>query len=269
MKRVSSGRDFVILLGLCILGAILGRMQSSARVAGRIDTASSVVRATTNGPAGLLTNISNSTSDFFGGIFNAADLTRENRSLKQYQILVRQYTETVDRLNRELTALRAINELEPLPGRQKVPATVIGYFANENRITISAGKNKGLKPGLAVVTGEGLVGTVQTVGANDAQVSLLSDPTRKIGALVITREPPSPGLIRGENATMLVLTLDAQLPVENGDLVCTWGVSGLIPRGVPIGRVNQIYSDPTAGSKRVEVFPNVSLGSVREVVVLK
>lgn len=244
-------------------------MQSGARADGRVDTASSILRATTNGPATLLTNVSNSTSDFFGGIFNASELTRQNRSLKQYQILANQYSETVDRLNRELDGLRAINELQPLAGRVKVPATVIGYFANENRITISAGKNKGLKPGLAVVTGEGLLGIIQTVGAGDSQVSLLSDPNRKIGALVITRNPPSPGLIKGENATVLVLTLDAQLPVENGDLVCTWGVSGLIPRGVPIGRVNQIYSDPTTGSKRVEVFPNVSLGSVREVVVLK
>jgi rod shape-determining protein MreC len=269
VKRASSGLDFVILLALCILGAILGRMQSGARTAGRIDFASTAVRATTNGPATLLTNLSNATSDFFGGIFNASQLTRQNRSLKQYQILVGQYSETVERLTRELNSLRAINDLTPLPGRTKIPATVIGYFANENRITISVGKNKGLKPGLAVATGEGLVGTIHTVGANDSQVSLLSDPNRKIGALVISRNPPSPGLIRGENATVLVLTMDAQLPVENGDLVCTWGVSGIIPRGIPIGRVNQIYSDPTTGSKRVEVFPNVSLGSVREVVVLK
>jgi rod shape-determining protein MreC len=113
------------------------------------------------------------------------------------------------------------------------------------------------------------VGTIQTVGRNEAQVSLLSDPNRKLGALVISRNPPSPGIIKGENASILVLTLDASLPVENGDLVSTWGFSGLIPRGVPIGRVSQIYTDRTTGSKRVEVFPNVSMGNVREVVVLK
>ncbi len=267
--RPSAGRDFFVLLALCVLGALLGRLQSGARTEGRIDIVSQSVRTAVNPVAGTLTNTSNAIADFFAGIFSAANLSRENRSLKQYQIIANQYAENIERLTNELATMRSLSGYPPPPGRAKLPATVIGYFANENRITISIGKDKGVEPGLAVVTGEGLVGTVQTVGQKEAQVSLLSDPNRKIGALVISRNPPSPGLIKGENATVLVLTLDAQLPVENGDLVSTWGFSGLIPRGIPIGRVNQIYTDPTTGSKRVEVFPNVSLGTLREVVVLK
>jgi rod shape-determining protein MreC len=264
-----AGRDFFILLTLCVVGAMLGRMQSGARLQNRVDPVSGVIRATTNPLASGLTNAANSTSDFFGGIFRASDLSRQVKSLKQFELIARQYQETVDRLNHEIASLRSLNNLPALPGRTKVAATVIGYFPNENRITISVGKDKGLKAGLAVVTGDGLVGTIQTVGARDSQVSLLSDPNRKIGALVESRNPPSPGLIKGETTTVLVLTLDAALPVEDGDLVSTWGFSGLIPRGIPIGRVNQIYPEPTAGSKRVEVFPNASLGSIREVIVLK
>lgn len=267
--RPSAGRDFIVVLLLCVVGAVLGRMQSGARKDGGIDPISSIVRSTTNAPAATLTNLANSTSDFFGGIFNASELAKQNRSYKQFEIIARQYGETVDRLNKEVSNLRSLLELENIPGRKKIGATVIGYFANENRITISVGKNKGLEPGLAVVTGEGMVGTVQTVGKTDAQVSLLSDPNRKLGALVMTRNPPSSGLIRGENAAVLVLTLDATMPVAIGDLVSTWGFSGVIPRGIPIGRVNQVYNDPVSGSKRVEVFPNVALGNLREVVVLK
>jgi rod shape-determining protein MreC len=267
--REFAGRDFFILLTLCVVGAMLGRMQSGARLQNRVDPVSGMIRATTNPLAATLTGAANSTSDFLGGIFGAAELSRQVKSLKQFELIAKQYGETVDRLNHEIENLRSLNNLQPIAGREKIAATVIGYFANENRITISVGKNKGLKPGLAVVTGEGLVGTVQTVGATDAQVSLLSDPNRKIGALVMSRNPPSPGIIKGETTTMLVLTMDAALPVENGDLVGTWGFSGLIPRGIQIGRVNQVYPDPTTGSKRVEVFPNVSLGSLREVIVLK
>ncbi len=244
-------------------------MQSGARNNGAIDPVSSLVRSTTNAPARFLSEQANATSDFFGGIFNASELARQNREIRQYEIIARQYGETVTRLNNEVNNLRGLLELEDIPGRQKVGATIIGYFANENRITISVGKDKGLKPGLAVVTGEGLVGTIQTVGDTEAQVSLLSDPNRKIGALVISRNPPPAGLIKGENATVLVLTLDSTMPVANGDLVTTSGFSGLIPRGIPIGRVNQVYNDSVTGSKRVEVFPNVALGNLREVVILK
>ena len=267
--RENSGRDFIYLLVLCALGAMLGRMQTNARARGQFDPVSGFVRSTVNPPAEGISRLSNSTSAFFGGLFSASELTAENRRLKQLEIIARQYGETVDRLNREVDSLRALIDLAPVAGRTKVPALVLGYFPNENRVTISAGRSKGLKTGLAVVTGEGLVGIVQTVGESESQVSLISDPNRKIGALVINRDPPSAGLITGENASTLVLSLDATMPVENGDTVATWGYSGLLPRGIPIGRVNQVYNDPTTGSKRVEVFPNVSLGSIREVVVLK
>jgi rod shape-determining protein MreC len=267
--RQSAGRDIFILLALCVLGAVLGRMQSGARLRGSFDPATAAIRATTNPPSRLLVNASNAMSDFFGGLFSASNLKRENRALKQFELIARQYGETVDRLSKEVDSLRSLMELEELPGHQKIVASIIGFFPNENRITISVGKNRGLKPGLAVATGEGLVGIVQTVGANEAQVSLVSDPNRKIGALVVSRDPPSAGLIKGENASVLVLTLDATMPVESGDLVATWGFSGLMPRGIPIGRVNQVYIDQTTGSKRVEVYPNVSLGKVREVVVYK
>lgn len=267
--RENSGRDFVLLLALCVVGAMLGRMQTNARAAGQFDRVTGFVRATVNPPAEGITRLSNASSAFFGGLFGAAELTAENRRLKQLEIIARQYGETVDRLNKEVDSLRNLLELPPVSGRTKVSALVMGFFPNENRVTISVGKSKGIRPGMAVVTGEGLVGIIQSVGESESQVSLISDPNRKIGALVINRNPPSAGLITGENASTMVLSLDATMPVENGDQVATWGYSGLMPRGIPIGRVNQVYSDPTTGSKRVEVFPNVSLGSIREVVVLK
>jgi len=267
--RENSGRDFVLLLVLCVVGAMLGRMQTNARSAGQFDIVSGMIRATVNPPAEGLTRLTNGTSEFFGGLFNASELTAENRRLKQLELIARQYGDTVNRLNAEIDTMRKLLDLPAVAGRTKVSALVIGYFPNENRITISVGKDKGLKQGLAVVTGEGLVGVVQSVGASESQVSLISDPNRKIGALVINRNPPPAGLITGENTSTLVLSLDATMPVENGDEVATWGTSGLLPRGIRIGRVNQVYRDETTGSKRVEVFPNVSLGAVREVVVLK
>jgi len=267
--KQASGRDFLILFLLCAVGVVLGRLQSGGLKDGRPDMVGSTVCSTVKPMASLLTFVADGSSDFFHGIFNASNLTRQNRDLKQLQIIASQYAETVDRLSRELDSLRKLNDLPALGGKTKVAATVIGYAPNENRITISAGADKGLRVGLPVVTAEGLVGIIQTVDKAESQVSLLADPNRKIGALVISRNPPPIGIIRGENATTLVLTLDANSPVQNGDLVQTSGFSDRIPRGISIGRVNQIYDDPNSGSRRVEVFPNVSLGNVREVLVLK
>lgn len=259
----------MILLVLCVIGGVLGRLQTSARQGGNSDIVSSVVRTTVRPLANTVTTVANGTSDFFTGIFSAAELTRQNQEYKQLSHVASQYTETVDRLTKEVDSLRKLVDLPALGGKTKIAATVIGYAPYENRITISAGADRGLRAGLPVVTAEGLVGTIQTVDRNESQVSLLSDPNRKIGALVISRDPPPIGIMRGETTTTLVLTLDANAPVQNGDLVSTSGFSDRIPRGIPIGRVYQTYDDPNTGSRRVEVFPNVSLGNVREVVVLK
>lgn len=259
----------MILLVFCVIGGVLGRLQTSARQAGNSDIAGTAVRTTVRPLADGLTATANWSSDFFTGIFSAAELTRQNREYKQLSHIASQYSETVDRLVKELDYLRKLNDLPALGGKAKVAATVIGYAPNDNRITISVGADRGLRAGLPVITADGLVGTIQTVDRNESQVSLLSDPNRKIGALVISRDPPPIGILRGETSTTLVLTLDANAPVQNGDLVSTSGFSDRIPRGIPIGRVYQTYDDPNTGSRRVEVFPNVSLGSVREVIVLK
>jgi len=267
--KSSGGRDFLILLALCVLGGVLGRLQSNSRQNGISDFVSAAVRSVTRPLATGFTSAANGAGDFFEGIFNAAELSRKSRELKQYQLIASQYSETLARLSREIDNIRALQSLPPIGGRSKVYATVIAFAPNENRITISAGKAQGLRPGLAVLTAEGLVGTIQTVDHQESQVILISDPNRKIGAIVISRDPPPIGLIKGENEALLVLTLDSTAPVENGDLVSTSGFSDRIPRGIPIGRVNQVYADPTTGSKRVEVFPSVGLGNLREVVVLK
>jgi rod shape-determining protein MreC len=267
--KQSSGRDFFVLLALCLIGVVFGRLQSTATADGKTDLVSRGVRATVEPLSRVFTSAANGTSDFFGGIFSAAELSRRNRELMQLQTIASQYADTMGRLERDIDNLRKLNDMPPVAGRTKIAATVIGYAPNENRITISVGLDKGITVGLAVVTAQGLVGTVQTVDKGSSQVSLLSDPNRKIGAMVSSRNPPPIGVIRGENANTLVLPLESSSPVQNGDLVSTSGFSDRIPRGIPIGRVNQIYDDPNSGSRRVEVFPNVALGSVREVIVLK
>lgn len=268
MKK-AGGRDFFILLILLILGGLFGRMQSTARQNGATDLPSSIIKSSVSPIASVTTSVANWSSDFLGGIFNAAELSRKARDGKQFQLVASQYMETVNRLNKEIDYLRSLNNLPPVGGREKVFATVTGYFPLENRITISSGANRGLRAGLPVLTAEGLVGIIQTVDRSSSQVSLLTDPNRKVGALVINRDPPPLGIIRGENQALLILTLDSTSPVENGDVIATSGFSDRIPRAIPIGKVNQVYSDPTTGSKRVEVFPNVALGNVREVVILK
>src|SRR4029077_948197 len=119
------------------------------------------------------------------------------------------------------------------------------------------------------VCAQGLIGRVQTVYPKSSQVVLLSSPDLTVGASVV-RDPPQPGLLHGESPNNLVLELtNPDAPVQIGDAVVTSGFSDMIPRGIPIGRVIQVYPDIEFGARRASIFPSVSIGSLREVFVLK
>lgn len=212
---------------------------------------------------------SQATGDFFSTLGRSGALAAENRRLRQLAAVAETYTETIDSLNHEIDSLRALLDVEAI-GKSRIGGRVIGYFPLENRLTISVGTTSGVRPGLPVIAGEGLIGTVQTADARSSQVRLLSSPRPyQIGATV-RRDPPSTGLMHGEAVNRLILEFtDIESPVAVGDLVVTSGHSELIPEGIPIGRVVQVYVDEEFGTRIAQVFPAVALGKVREVVVLR
>jgi len=260
---------WLTFLGLCILGIILGRVQNQARQAGSRDVLTQSIQRVVTPPASGIQRLAQSTSDFFLGVFQSGDLVRQNRSLRQMEQAAAMYSENEKRLIGELDALRKLVQLPPIEGRGRISATNIGLFPYENRMTISAGSRQGVKVGLAVVNGSGLVGVVQTVGPNDSQIALVESPSFRIGAMAL-RQPPQPGILRSQGSGRLVLDfLSIKSPLQEGDFVVTSGFSPKIPRGIPIGRVLEIEDDPDFGIRRARVFPHVRIGEVREVFVIR
>lgn len=263
------GRELVLFLVLVAIGMFLGRLQTQAKSQGSIDGVSSIVQSVVNPPSRVLTGAANSIQDFTTGVFGASALSRRNRSLEAQAHVIELYNTEISRLQRELDAIRKVSGFSAAPGRTRIPATIIGLFPKEYRITISAGSNQGVRPGLAVVAGEGLVGVVQSASKTTAQVTLVYSPTIRIGA-VAERTPPPAGLLRGDSTERLVLEFfDAQVSAATGDLVVTSGFSDKIPGGIPIGRIAQIEKDEGFGTSKGLVFPNVRIGSIREVLVLR
>ena len=180
------------------------------------------------------------------------------------------YSETITRLEREVDSLRKLEQLVPTYQREKVIADIDGYFPAQNRITVAAGRDKGIKEGMPAVCAQGLVGRVQTVGPRDCQVLLLTSSLAQYGAIGKDNDPRKAGLISGENSTILLLKFTVpNVPVVSGDIIITSGFSKAIPRGIVIGRVTTAESMQELGSSRARVLPAVSVSELREVVILK
>lgn len=254
----------------CVIGVLLGRMQTSARNAGRVDVVGEIAQSAVRPISMSCERITSSTSDFFAGLFSANKLSAENRALRAKVMALSLYDVQVSRLEYEVDALRKATKFGDAPGKTRVPTDVIGWAPYENRIILSVGRNEGIEPGMPVVNTDGLVGLVQSVGSKDCQVALLTTFGQQLGGVDTTRKPPTAGMVRGrDNSSLQITFLDPKAPVVSGDSIFTGAFSPRVPPGIYIGRVIDVKDDEAFGIRRANVDPAVNMGTLREVWILK
>ena len=206
-----------------------------------------------------------SVGDVWTGYVGLRGLRRQNLAL----------TDTVDELELELQVQRAlaqqVGSLERLLRLREtvalptLSARVIGtdstpYFRT---LTIDQGSDDGLRPDLAVIAPEGVVGRVVAVPASRAaQVQLLVDRNAAAGALI--ERTRASGVVVGTD-TDGVLRMDYVSNLEDvrvGDRIVTSGVDRIYPGGFLIGVVTTvqqgvglylvIHVDPIVEFSRIE-----------------
>jgi rod shape-determining protein MreC len=170
---------------------------------------------------------------------------QQNRDLQQ----------TIDRLRLEQAALledaRQGQRLQSLLGfREKyiystIAAQVIGSSGNvqSHLFTIDKGEDAGLKPDMAVITGDGIVGKVRDVFPHTAQVLAVNDQTS--GAGVILETTRIRGILRGNaDGQLMIVGILADERIQPGEPVLTAGGDLIFPRGLPVGVVQKVVRDP-------------------------
>ena len=184
-----------------------------------------------------------------------ADLQRENEALR-----LQLRTGELDRNRaKELDDLLKIAGL----GRYRiVPAQVIAVGSARGfvrTVTLDAGSRDGIVVDQTVLSGQGLVGRVTSVGPTTATVLLLNDPSFTVGARLAGSMEI--GAVTGQGRDPLALeVLNAQAVVRPGDALVTLGSRNgrpFIP-GVPIGEVYEVEATPGALTRTALVRPYVS-----------
>ncbi len=156
-----------------------------------------------------------------------------------------------------------------------VTARVIGRTPNviNQAIRINQGSSDGVRSGQPVVTGSGLVGTVDAVGPNFATVTLLTDADFGAGAKIA--EGGITGIVKPAAGAPRELRMEgpgASDDVRKDDTLVTSGTSdprfpSPFPPDVPIGRVSGV-EDPGSDSQVIQVRPFVDVRDVNFVEVI-
>ena len=184
-------------------------------------------------------------------------LQAENSMLKRW----RRRAEILESENRQLRSSVA-GAVAP-DRRRAVTARAVtapgGAFAHT--VLVANGSDQGIQPGNPVVTADGLVGLVVDVGSAYSRVLMISDINAQIP--VILSSSSWPGVTAGKNGPFLTLQfVPEEAAPKVGELVLTSGHGGVLPAGVPVGRVDLV------GDEFVRVRPAVDLRNLSYVSIL-
>jgi rod shape-determining protein MreC len=218
--------------------------------------------------------------DAWGYMADLFSAKSENEKLKEELETLRQRViqdQTAARENERLRALLSYIDGPTFPGGYDgVTTRVIGRPPSpyNQEVLVAAGSSSGIRTNDPVVTEDGLVGLVTDVTTNGAQVTLLTDQSSAVSAVVL--EGGAAGIVRHGPSDTSGLILDRvgkDELVEKGNLVITAGwrtgkLESLYPRGIPIGTVKSVGQQDVDLYKRIQISPLVDFDSLGEVVVL-
>lgn len=196
-------------------------------------------------------------------------LDAENRDLRARTAhLEAQNSRLIEHMseNARLRKLLNITEQSPLRG---VGAMVIGYDPTNwsQTVSINKGLKDGLRVGMPVLDGDGVVGQIMAIGPTAAKVLLVTDHLSGIDAIV--QNGRMRGVVEGAGLNSCRLRFGAsEEEVKIGDRVITSGMDGVFPKGLLIGIVTGVRRDKHALFQLVDVQPAVDVAKLETILVV-
>lgn len=195
-------------------------------------------------------------------------LAEENRQLKQKIKELNQRIIELEEAMQENKRLRGLLSFRK-EGYTNIPAQVIGESSDNWRkvVIINKGKRDGIRKDMAVVGKEGLIGRVVEVGLRSSKVMLIIDFNFKVAALV--QRTRNQGIVQGNICSCEMRYIDKDSDVAKGDIVISSGRGGIYPKGLVIGKVDELNEDINRLYLKARILPAVNFHRLEEVLCLK
>lgn len=193
-------------------------------------------------------------------------LEEKNNQLALENQALQEYKQESFRLRKMLNFYNANRENYDL-----LPAHLIARSPNNwyESITIDRGSRQGVQKDMPVISPGGLVGRVESVSENSAQVSLITDREMAVGAIIQkTRE--TNGIVEGlgDSNQLRMINIPYYSKINKGDRIVSSGLSTIYPPGINIGTVTEITPEPNGLLLTAMIKPAVDFNKLEEVFVI-
>jgi rod shape-determining protein MreC len=177
-------------------------------------------------------------------------------------------------LRSENARLRELLGLSAKLGSGYVSAEILHQPEPTNPLSflVSAGRREGVRPLSAVVSPEGLVGLVASVGEHSSVVLSWAHPEFRASAIAQDGSVVGIAAPHGaEGPGVWLLELQGVLyrqRVPNGTVIVTSGLGGVFPRGIPIGVVVDTAGEEKGWGRTYLVRPAIHPAQLSHVMIL-
>lgn len=220
---------------------------------------------------------------FFQDVGQLRTIYEENQVLRQ---TLTKYARDTTRLNdlelqnKRLQDALGFTERQKQMNDYKFRIAEVVYFNQGNKMmTVNLGEKDGIRPNMAVLSVEGLIGRVVSVSSFYSDVQLLTGiddkaalESKAISVTVKGKENESFGFIEtfdSDSQTLLMTKIDPKDPIQPGDTVITSGRGLVFPRGIEVGQVIEKKQGEFGITYVASIRPFASFNHLREVFVVE
>ncbi len=255
-----SRRRFVLVL-MVLTAITLATLDSRSGDSGPIGAAGRVAHRVVQPVSNAANTVFSPVHDWWRGVTNHDDIVAENRKITNQLQTAQAAARAGEDARRDL---KRFQDLFRYPYQEqyatvgaRVTASNSGNF--ENQVVINRGTESGIRPNMAVIGPEGLVGRIAVSWQGGSTVVLVSD--RDFGVAVRTKEWKQSALAKmGDDGRMSMTFVDdpkfetSTVRVAEGDTMFTCGCeSSRFPMGIPVGVIDRAIRTGDKSQVRVRL----------------
>jgi rod shape-determining protein MreC len=260
---------YAVLLAICLTGIAFSNAAPVQELRRGLVFAVSPIQEALAGTTRTITSLA-------GAVGDVDQLRRDNQALSDQVTSLQTQIQQLATLKTENERLAALLKVQAALQFDTVAADVVARQATDQEriLTIARGDDGGIAVGNPVLSeGGALAGVITDVGQNWSTVMLISDPRSVV--IGLDEQTRVTGEIVGRLDSLLAMgNVPSQLPMSTDDVIVTAGTdpgdgsAPPFPRGILVGRIVQVETDPSAVIQTGLVQPTADLDSIERVLVV-
>lgn len=221
-------------------------------------------------PANAVTRVFESVNDLQNTYEENQRLKIEIDKIYERQAEINVLRDENQRLGEELELQSSLTDYRTISG------TVISRNPDNwvDQIVVDRGSQDGVAVGMPVMSSNGLIGRISEVNPTSSKVVLLTNidqTANQVSSEIIMEEEIVYGLISGYDSSsdrLVMSQITSTIEIEEGELITTSGLGGVIPRGLVIGEVEEVTMDAHGLAQQVFVNPAADFENIRYVTII-